>query len=64
HHYASIILDGGVSIRALSEYLGHASAKTTLDIYAHLMPDTEDRARQVVDRALGESSLNEDTGIV
>ncbi|HZD24540.1 MAG TPA: tyrosine-type recombinase/integrase [Acidimicrobiia bacterium] len=64
HHYASIILDGGVSIRALSEYLGHASAKTTLDIYAHLMPDTEDRARQVVDRALGESVLNEDTGIV
>lgn len=65
HHYASVLLDGGVSIRAVSEYLGHASAKTTLDIYAHLMPDTEDRARAVVDAAHGapvESSLSQPTG--
>ena len=60
HHFASVLLDGGVSIKAVSEYLGHASAKTTLDIYAHLMPDTQDRARAVIDaaHAPGESTLN------
>lgn len=63
HHYASVLLDGGVSIRAVSEYLGHADPGFTLRVYSHLMPDTEDRARAVVDAAYGapvESSLNAD----
>jgi integrase len=29
--------------------LGHASAKTTLDIYGHLFPDEDDRTRRAVD---------------
>jgi hypothetical protein len=33
--------------------LGHASAKTTLDIYAELWPDEEDRTRAAVDAVLG-----------
>lgn len=49
HHYASVLLDGGISIRALAEYLGHADPGFTLRIYSHLMPNTEDRA--VVDAA-------------
>ena len=51
HHYASVLLDGGVSIRAVSQYLGHADPGFTLRVYAHLMPDTEDRARAAVDAA-------------
>ncbi len=51
HHYASVLLDGGVSIRALADYLGHADPGFTLRTYTHLMPDSEDRARQVVDAA-------------
>lgn len=51
HHYASVLLDGGISIRALAEYLGHADPGFTLRIYSHLMPNTEDRARAVVDAA-------------
>lgn len=61
HHYASVLLDGGVSIRALADYLGHADPGFTLKTYAHLMPETEDRARAVVDASLGspaESSRN------
>jgi hypothetical protein len=61
HHYASVLLDGGVSIRALAEYLGHSDPGFTLRIYAHLMPDSEDRARAVVDaafRAPAESPRN------
>jgi len=64
HHYASVLLDGGVSIRALAEYLGHSDPGFTLRIYAHLMPDSEDRARAVVDASLGapaESPRNKDT---
>ena len=64
HHYASMLLDGGVSIRALAEYLGHSDPGFTLRIYAHLMPDSEDRARAVVDTAFhapAESSRNTGT---
>jgi integrase len=63
HHYASMLLEGGVSIRALADYLGHADPGFTLRTYAHLMPDSEDRARAVVDasfRAPAESSRNEE----
>lgn len=51
HHYASVLLDGGVSIRAVAQYLGHADPGFTLRVYSHLMPDTEDRARQAIDAA-------------
>ena len=53
HHYASVLLDGGVSIRAVAEYLGHADPGFTLRTYAHLMRNREDRARAVVDASLG-----------
>jgi integrase len=53
HHYASVLLDGGVSIRAVSEYLGHHDPGFTLRTYAHLMPESEDRARDAIDAAHG-----------
>ena len=62
HHYASVMLAGGVSIRALADYLGHADPGFTLRIYAHLMPDDETRARSVMDSAHGpavESGVND-----
>lgn len=49
HHYASFMLAGNVNIKELAEYLGHHDAAFTLKIYAHLMPDSHDRARAVVD---------------
>ncbi|MFP3883457.1 MAG: tyrosine-type recombinase/integrase [Actinomycetota bacterium] len=49
HHFAFVMLDGGVSIKAVSEYLGHADPGFTLRIYSHLMPDTGEKARQVMD---------------
>jgi len=52
HYYASVQLDAGTSIRALAEYLGHADPGFTLRVYTHLMPSSEDRARQAVDNAL------------
>jgi integrase len=51
HHFASVLLDGGVSIRAVAEYLGHHDPGFTLRTYAHLMPDSEDRVRTAIDEA-------------
>ena len=53
HHYPSVLLEGGVSIRALADYLGHSDPGFTLRVYAHLMPESEDRTRSVVDASLG-----------
>jgi integrase len=38
-----------VNVKELAEYLGHHDASFTLAIYAHLMPDSHDRARQAID---------------
>lgn len=51
HHYASVLLSGGVTIRALADYLGHDDPGFTLRRYAHLMPADDDKARVVLDAA-------------
>jgi site-specific recombinase XerD len=55
HYYASALLDGGESIKALSEYLGHADPGFTLRTYTHLMPSSHERTRRVIDTRLGRS---------
>lgn len=52
HSYASLLLDGGVSIRAVAEYLGHSDPGFTLRVYGHLMPASGERTRNAVDLAL------------
>jgi len=51
HYYASVLLDAGESIKAVSEYLGHSDAGFTLRTYMHLMPASDERTRQAVDAA-------------
>jgi integrase len=53
HHYASVLLDAGESVKALSEYLGHTDAGFTLRTYTHLMPSSAERTRRTVDREWG-----------
>ncbi|MFD7294777.1 tyrosine-type recombinase/integrase [Streptomyces sp. NPDC059897] len=50
HFYASVLLDAGESIRALSTYLGHSDPGFTLRTYTHLMPSSEGRTRKAVDK--------------
>ena len=58
HHYASKLIAGGCSVKAVQAALGHEKASTTLGTYAHLMPADEDRGRAVLDRAFrAEDSL-------
>lgn len=51
HWYASVLLDAGESIRAVSEYLGHSDPGFTLRTYTHLMPSSAERTRGAVDAA-------------
>jgi site-specific recombinase XerD len=44
HCYATHLLEEGVSLRLIAQYLGHASLETTL-IYTHLTPLNEARTR-------------------
>lgn len=39
HGLATRLLESGVPVHTVSGILGHASAKTTLDIYGHVVPD-------------------------
>ncbi|MEU9183294.1 tyrosine-type recombinase/integrase [Streptomyces sp. NPDC048484] len=45
HFYASVLLDAGENIKALSLYLGHSDPGFTLRVYTHLMPSSEGRTR-------------------
>ncbi|MFJ6935591.1 tyrosine-type recombinase/integrase [Streptomyces sp. NPDC101132] len=61
HFYASVLLDAGENIRALSQYLGHADPGFTLRTYTHLMPSSEGRTRKAVD-GLFKAPQNHDHG--
>jgi integrase len=51
HHFASVLIAAGCSIKAVQEALGHANASETLDTYSHLWPADEDRIRDAVTAA-------------
>ncbi|MGW1533993.1 hypothetical protein [Streptomyces aureus] len=51
--YASVLLDAGESVKAVSEHLWHADAAMTLRVYAHLMPRSSERARRTLNGVFG-----------
>jgi integrase len=59
HTYASMLLDAGESIKALSLYLGHHDPGFTLRTYTHLLPASEDRTRRAIDGALGPQKFSD-----
>jgi integrase len=52
HFYASALIRAGEDVKTVQAALGHASAVETLETYAGLWPDAEQRTRAAVD-ALG-----------
>lgn len=62
HHFASVLLQQGVSIRAVADYLGHHDPGFTLRTYAHLMPDDQDRSRAAIDAVHGPPADSVRTG--
>ncbi|MFJ9345485.1 tyrosine-type recombinase/integrase [Streptomyces sp. NPDC101237] len=55
HAYASVLLDAGESIKALSDYLGHSDPGFTLRTYTHLLPSSETRTRKAIDDVFTEA---------
>ena len=43
HSFASMCINKGVPIEVVSEYLGHESISTTLETYAHLYPNAQEK---------------------
>lgn len=58
HFYASALIASGCSVKAVQKALGHASATETLETYAHLWPDDEDRTRAAIQAALTGTTPN------
>lgn len=54
HYYASLLIRYGESVKTVQARLGHKSADETLNTYAHLWPDADDRTREAVDATLVE----------
>ena len=43
HSHASLLIGNGVNIVAVSKRLGHANTSMTLNVYSHLLVDSEDK---------------------
>lgn len=52
HYYASMLIASGSDVKIVQARMRHASAKTTLDVYGHLWPDTEESTRAAVETVL------------
>lgn len=50
HSFASMCIDKDVPIGIISEYLGHENISTTLDIYGHLYPNSQDKLIYLLDK--------------
>jgi integrase len=48
HYFASLLIASGADVKVVQARLRHASAKTTLDTYGHLWPDSDDSTRAAV----------------
>ena len=48
HYLASLLVGSGLDVKVVQHRLWHGSAKTTLDTYGHLWPDSDESARAAV----------------
>ncbi|MEV5533845.1 tyrosine-type recombinase/integrase [Streptomyces prunicolor] len=48
HYFASVAIAAGVPLAELAVWMGHASSKTTEQVYVHLLPGAEERIKGAV----------------
>jgi len=51
HTHASVLIDAGLNVVAISRRLGHASPALTLNVYAHLFKNNDKDAAAAIDAA-------------
>ena len=56
HTCATLLLSEGVNLKVVSEMLCHATITITLNTYAHVLPDMQDSAAEVMEATLGAMS--------
>lgn len=52
HTHASILIDQGVDIVKISKRLGHANPRITLEVYAHLLPNSDNEIADIFHNAI------------
>ncbi|HUH08737.1 MAG TPA: site-specific integrase [Egibacteraceae bacterium] len=52
HYFASLLIASGADVKVVQHRLRHSSAKTTLDTYSHLWPDSDESTRAAVERVM------------
>ncbi len=52
HYLASMLIASGADVKVVQARMRHASAKTTLDTYGHLWPDSDDSTRAAIDAVM------------
>ena len=50
HTAATLLIEQGVGIKAVQATLGHSTIATTMDVYAHVTPATQDSVAEAMDR--------------
>ncbi|MBV8542940.1 MAG: site-specific integrase [Pseudonocardiales bacterium] len=58
HLYASLLIRHCESVKTVQKRLGHSSAAITLDTYAHLWPDADDRTREAIEQAFTAAEID------
>jgi integrase len=48
HYLASLLIHSGADVKIVQTRMRHASAKTTLDTYGHIWPDSDDSTRAAI----------------
>lgn len=54
HFVASVLIDGSIAISTVSTRLGHGQTSTTLDLYTHAIPATDQKAADCIGALLTE----------
>jgi integrase len=58
HFYASLLIASGLDVKVVQARLRHASAKTTLDTYGHLWPDSDETTRAAISSVMTTRNQN------
>jgi integrase len=55
HTAATLMILGGINVKAVSVTLGHSDIRTTLNVYSHFMPEMAEQRIEVMQRILARS---------